>query len=263
MPFIEIEKSVRDGDWSMLELHSHAHYEIYFLFKGERSFFLSDAFYKLNAPVVAVIPPHVSHKTEGGSFERHNINVSPEYLDPFQKEVLNELSLQILPLSTKASKTFSDLFEEASGIDRTKKDSEYMLRAVFSYCIYLLSKTDEKRLQPQAIAEKAAPFLLKTIDYINEHYREKITLDCLAESCFVSKQTLLYNFKKYMQASPIDFLLAVRLKNAKRLLVSTNASMNEIAEACGFSSANYFGLIFKRKEKLSPLAFRKMQREKS
>jgi ribonuclease R len=45
--------------------------------------------YKLNAPTLIVIPPRVVHKTEGGPFERHNVNVSPAYLDPFQKEVLD------------------------------------------------------------------------------------------------------------------------------------------------------------------------------
>ena len=66
-------------------------------------------------------------------------------------------------------------------------------------------------------------------------------------------------FKKYTKRSPIDFLLTVRITKAKQLLVSTKKSVGEISDACGFSSANYFGLIFKKKEGISPLTYRKNQ----
>ena len=90
MPFIEFEKSVRKNDWSMHDLHSHSHYEIFLLCEGQRSFFLSNRLYILNAPTLIVIPPNAMHKTEGGPFERYNVNVSSAYLDPFQKDVLNK-----------------------------------------------------------------------------------------------------------------------------------------------------------------------------
>ena len=90
MSFIEFEKSIRQNDWSMHDLHTHPHYEIYFLTKGSREFFLADALYKVTAPVLVVIPPYVMHKTEGGPFERYNVNVSADFLDPFQKETLDK-----------------------------------------------------------------------------------------------------------------------------------------------------------------------------
>ncbi|MBQ3020306.1 MAG: helix-turn-helix transcriptional regulator [Clostridia bacterium] len=260
MPFLEIDKSVRDEDWSMHEFHSHAHYEIYFLAKGSRSFFLSNALYKLDAPALVVIPPRVVHKTEGGSFERHNVNVSPAYLDPFQKETLDKKALQILKLSSQEEKALLRLIHEAYSVDKTSKRAEYELRALFSYGIYLLHKSADHRQAPQAISENAIPpLVLKTLDYLNVHYHENVNLDELAERLFVSKPTLLYNFKKYTHRSPIDFLLTVRLTKAKQQLVSTKKSINEISEACGFSSANYFGLIFKKKEGVSPLTYRKNQ----
>ena len=106
------------------------------------------------------------------------------------------------------------------------------------------------------------PLVLKVLDHLNAHYAQPITLDWLAENFFVSKATLMYNFKKYTGRSPIDFLLSVRLEHAKKMLISTKKSINEIAEACGFSSANYFGLIFKKKENLSPVHYRKHQLNK-
>ena len=101
-----------------------------------------------------------------------------------------------------------------------------------------------------------------TIHYVNEHYDQKQTLDELAKHFFVSRSTLIYNFKKYTNCSLIDFLLNVRLTKAKELLLNTKKSVNEISELCGFSSSNYFGLIFKKKENLSPANYRKHQKNK-
>lgn len=263
MPFLEVDKSIRDEGWSLHEFHSHPHYEIYFLSKGSRTFFLSNAMYTLTAPTVVVIPPRAIHKTEGGAFERYNVNVSPSFLDAFQKEVLEEKSLQIIPLSEEEAKTLFSLVSKAYAVDKEQKHADLVLKALFSYGIYLLAGAGTRRVLPKASSEKALPpLVLKVIDYLNAHYNEDIDLDFLAEKFFVSKATLIYNFKKYTGHTVIDYLLTVRIAKAKQLLVSTNKSIREISELCGFSSANYFGLIFKKRENLSPAAYRKNQRAK-
>ena len=266
MAFIEFEKSVRKNDWSMHELHSHAHYEIYFLSKGKRSFFLSNALYKLEAPALIIIQPHVMHKTEGSAFERYNVNVSDARLDPFQKEVFQQKALHIFKLTPTENQRIIDLFEQALQVDKRQKNGEYILNSIFSYLVLTTGNLQTNhQLHPTASASgkvNIPPLVLKVIDYLNAYYPETHTLDSLADKFFVSKPTLMYNFKKYTNCSPIDFLLNVRLTNAKALLMNTNKRVQEISELCGFSSANYFGLIFKEKEGVSPVGYRKIQRAK-
>lgn len=263
MAFIEIEKSVRQKEWSMQDLHSHSHYEIYLLTQGKRSFFLSNALYKVCAPVVIIIPPHVMHKTEGNAFERYNFNVSPDYLNPYQADVLNKQALRILNLNKSQTKELTAIFDKAMAIDKREKHAPHVLHTLFSYAVYLLQSLENSCVLPDATLAKSVPtLLLKTIDYLHGHYGKKITLQSLSTYFFVSKATLIYNFKKYTNCSPIDFLLNIRLTKAKELLVNSKKSIEEIAEACGFSSANYFGLIFKQKEGISPLQYRKHELSK-
>ena len=263
MAFIEIEKSVRENEWSMQELHSHSHYELYFLSKGTRSFFLSNSLYQVTAPIVIVIPPHVMHKTEGAAFERYNINVAADYLNAYQSEILTEQSLKIIKPDPLQSKELTSLFEKAIAIDRNEKHGSQVLHALFSYSVYLLQNLKQSVLPSGAVAQKnIPPLVLKVIDHLHEHYAEKTSLQALADTFFISKATLIYNFKKYMNCSLIDFLLNVRLTKAKELLLNSNQSVGEIAESCGFSSANYFGLMFKKKEGLSPMQYRKNERAK-
>ena len=264
MPFIEFEKSVRKNDWSMHDLHSHSHYEIYYLTKGSRSFFFSNALYKMQAPVLIVIPPHVMHKTEGGPFERFNINFSGNYLNEFQRETLDKKALCVVKLKPNEATEFTSVLEQLTAIDRHQKHGESIIHTLFSYCVFLLSKIDESNQPPRAEAKNSIPpLILKTIDYINENYDRKQTLDKLAKNFFVSKTTLMYQFKKYTNCSLIDYLLNVRLTKAKEMLLNTKKSVNEISELCGFSSSNYFGLIFKKKENLSPANYRKHQKNKN
>ncbi len=262
MAFIEFEKSVHTNAWSMQNLHSHPHYEIYFLKSGERSFFLSNTLFKLEAPIILIIPPHALHKTEGGAFERYNVNVSPNYLDDYQKEILQRKALHILKPTSLEMQRFVEHLEAAIK-DKNSKHGENITRVLFSYLVFLLDKLPQDALSPKATTKGSIPpIILKIIDYLNGHYAEKITLASVAEKFFLSQTALSYAFKKHMDCTLIDFLLSIRITKAKEYLLNSKKSVELIAELCGFSSANYFGLIFKQKEKLSPTQYRKYQNTK-
>ena len=53
MSFIEVERSVRPGSWTMQGLHAHPHYEIYYLYQGSRQLLLANALYHMEAPSLA------------------------------------------------------------------------------------------------------------------------------------------------------------------------------------------------------------------
>ncbi|MBQ7369153.1 MAG: helix-turn-helix domain-containing protein [Clostridia bacterium] len=264
MAFIEVEKKIYENEWAMHDLHSHPHYEFYFLTKGSRSFFLSNALYKLAAPAIVIIPPHVMHKTEGGAFERYNINVSEGYLDDFEKETFGKRALQVIKPKPTEEAELLKLLALLEETDRRQKYGESVLNKLFSYFVLTVSKISDAHLFPHRETKNSIPpLILKVIDYVNEHYSESQTLDDIAKAFFVSRSTLIYNFKKYTNCSLIDFVLNVRLTKAKELLLNTKKSVGEISELCGFSSSNYFGLIFKKKENLSPANYRKHQNTKT
>ena len=203
------------------------------------------------------------HKTEGDAFERYNVNVSTDYLDPYQMSTLHSRALQFIKPDISQTKELKDILEKAISVDKREKYAPHVLHALFSYSVYLLQNLKNNPLPPNATAQNEIPALvLKVMDYLHIHYAEKVTLQDLASVFFISKAALIYNFKKYTNCSLIDFLLNIRLTKAKELLFKSQKSMEDIAELCGFSSANYFSLIFKQKEGISPMQYRKIQRDK-
>ena len=263
MRFIEVERSVRSDSWTMQDLHSHPHYEIYYIYKGSRQLLLANALHHIQAPSMIVIPPNVMHKTEGGPFERYNIDVSPEYLNPFQAHVLTERALRVLKFTSEQNQVFLERLREMAEVQKNAKYSRYILEGLFGYFLVSLGRVDLASQPGLAVEHKAPPLVLKVIDHLYAHYQERLTLDGLAEHFFVSKATIIYNFNRYLHCSPMDFLLNLRLTKAKEELLRTDKSICQIAEECGFGSANYFSLIFKRKEQLSPGNYRKYQRAKT
>ena len=265
MSFIEVEKSVKKEDWAMTDLHSHSHYEIYFLVSGQRKFFLDDKMYNVAAPCFIVIPPYTMHKTEGFAFSRININVSAETLDPYESSVLQRLSGKIIPLSKDNAESIFALLDNAVNICNTEdKYSPYKLDGLLSYIILCMDKVKaETVISPvKANTEKVSPIALKIIDFLSSHYAEQVSLDMLSKKFFLSKMSLCAYFKAAMNCTICEYIMQLRLNKAKQYLSSSKKSVEEIASLCGFSSGAYMGLIFKNKVGLSPLQYRKLQTSK-
>ena len=243
--------------------HSHKHYEIYFLTKGTRRLLFANSLYNVDAPAIVIIPPQTLHATEGGPFERYNVDASETALDPFQLDIIEDKQLRLLKPTEKQAQVLIELLEEIKQLDSLKKHSNIAFNTLFSYYLYMIGKLDE---DPENIIVHKADFVpslvLNIINYLKENYAEAISLDSLSKRFLVSKATLIYNFNKYLHSSPVDYLINIRIQQAKLALTESNSNLSEIAERCGFSNANYFSLMFKRKVGVSPANYRKYQREK-
>lgn len=261
--FIEIERFEKDTEWSMTDLHSHSHYEMYFLLSGKRECFIGDGMYKITAPCVVVIPPYTVHKTEGNKFTRVNVNVAADFLSEEEKRLIKGLANKFIDLNGVTGKRVIELLYDAEKI-YLNGEFEGVLSCFIGCVIYHLNELKSRGEITPAISggEKSSPLVLKLIDYLNTHYTENITLDMLSKEFYLSKVSLCAKFKKAMNGTITDYILQLRLNRAKKYLMSTKKRMEEIALLSGFSSAAYMGLIFKNKTGLSPSQYRKLQNSK-
>jgi YesN/AraC family two-component response regulator len=96
------------------------------------------------------------------------------------------------------------------------------------------------------------------INYITDHYKEKIYIDTLAEMITVSPDYFTKMFKDSIGKTPIDYINTLRINRAMQMLATTDTSVNDISDGLGFSNSNYFHKIFKQYMETSPAAYRKM-----
>ncbi|WP_052421352.1 AraC family transcriptional regulator [Paenibacillus sp. FSL R7-0273] len=103
--------------------------------------------------------------------------------------------------------------------------------------------------------------ILKMIEYLHTNYSSKFSLSDMATHCNVSRGECCRYFKKMMHMTISEYVMEFRVSKAVELLKSTDLAISEISESVGFSSQSYFIESFKKKMRLSPLAYRKFLKE--
>ena len=99
--------------------------------------------------------------------------------------------------------------------------------------------------------------------YIDNHFKEDLTLDYLARLAHLNKYYLSHSFRREFGTSPINYLISRRVEESRFLLRKTDHSLSLIAEILGFSSLSYFSQCFRRAEGISPTEYRKQNRQKA
>ena len=94
------------------------------------------------------------------------------------------------------------------------------------------------------------------IKYTNRHYQENITLNQICTIFSKSRSCISHTFKKETGQSFREYLISVRLRAAKSLLLYSNLSISEIAYSVGFNDSNYFSNTFKKYVGLSPSKYK-------
>lgn len=103
----------------------------------------------------------------------------------------------------------------------------------------------------------ASSFIVKNaINYIENNYRQKLTLSDVAEKTYVSQWHLSKLLNRHMGQNFSEILNGVRIKEAKELLKDSSLRIGDIAEAVGFIDLAHFSRVFKKMAGISANEFR-------
>ena len=98
--------------------------------------------------------------------------------------------------------------------------------------------------------------------YFNENYDKSIIIEDYARERLMSPCWFISNFKKVMNATPMQYIIAQKISNAMQLFDTTNLNVTEVARAVGYEDYRYFSRIFKKRTGFSPLEYKKKQKNK-
>jgi LacI family transcriptional regulator len=100
------------------------------------------------------------------------------------------------------------------------------------------------------------PAMLRAAAYVQQHLAEPLDTDRLAAASGLARRTLFRVFKAELRCSPAELLHRERTIRARRMLEESDASIKEVASACGFGTQRTMNRLFLRLEGLSPRAWR-------
>jgi two-component system response regulator YesN len=94
-------------------------------------------------------------------------------------------------------------------------------------------------------------------DFIDEHYKQEITIQSLCNVSQLTSGRLQYGFKEMFKKPAYSYITELRMKHAADLLVTTGLSIKEIASAVGYRKTKKFSPMFKNFYKQTPTNYRR------
>lgn len=250
-----ISSNQYQSDWKSIP-HTHHFTELFYVISGSGSFIVDRKTFPVKPDDLVIVNPNVEH-TEISS---------PS--DPLHYIVLSVQDFIFTPTSGTTNHHYChDNYRDY------KQD-------VFFYLEALLSEMNAKQPGYEIICQNLLEILIINIErrteyamsflpskhipkecalvkrYIDNHFKEHITLDLLAGLSHMNKYYLVHTFKKHMGISPINYLIQRRIDESKLLLETTDMSIGEISITLGFSSQSYFSQSFKAITNQSPSEYR-------
>ena len=249
----------------------HPGLEIHYVLKGDIAWELRGSEHPLAIPggSFGIIPANARHRaldSKGTPAVRLGVifeQPSPEMADgtPFTSDDLRRIFRRFKEnggrtrrFSSHLSTTLHELTKSLSLENATHPDGQLRLRVLASELVY---ETFATLGETEALAEghDVVPQVRKWID---AHFAEKIAIPQLVKLSGYGRSRFFSLFVADSGMTPNDYLVRVRIENAKKRLARPmlDGSMLDLAVACGFTSASVFSTTFRKHVGLSPREFR-------
>lgn len=270
----DIEIKILDANESFLtnenssRIQFHPFIYFYFIVEGSGTFFIENDSIKINKNDLIIINSNIGHniyvdedeyavKTLGFGLESIGLT---SHLEEVQSE--DELKLDNFfhitweDKEAKLNEIFSKIVEEFHSDNMYAKT---LADALASYFLinFLRDYKEEIEVVHDININRQIDYIKS---YIDTNYSLDLSLEGLSNLAYMNKFHLIGEFKQAYRVTPIEYLILKRIEVSKGLLISTNHSMETIAEIVGFNSQSYFNQVFRKKVGITPSQFRKKHR---
>lgn len=182
-----------------------------------------------------------------------------KYIDP----VINNPSYSVIVFHGDSpwEKKLFDIFEDAVRVSMIRRESHelYVKSQILKLWDILITECFSHRLEKKK--QEAAPEdvgvarLKRMLSYIQEHYKEKTTIQMIA-AADVSTSECNRCFRKFLHTTPLEYLIRYRIIEASKNLSATDKAIAEISWETGFSELPYFYKTFKKYTGYTPKEYR-------
>ncbi|MBO7344470.1 MAG: helix-turn-helix domain-containing protein [Clostridia bacterium] len=260
-----------------LLMHTHEFYELNIITNGSGVHFINQSHINVNTGDVFVIKPGSTHGYNeindleifhilinklffdklGDTLERMDGYIALFEIEPrLRNSKISNAFLKLNKVQFQSiSNSINDLLSYVDDdIYSNNAKSSIVFQMICNFCKYyhdsLHSSTHKKQVQAYT------PVIIQVLEYMERNLAQKLTIDKIAETFYISKSTLIRNFTNTMGEPPINYLIKLRIKKATTLLENTNKTITTIALECGFYDASHFEHYFYKYNNISPSNYR-------
>ncbi len=251
----------RDFQLKDVELHHHDFFEVYFLIAGDVTYLIDGKMIHVMPGDLLLISPRELHQVciqpEMSAYERYVLWVDPmviQRLSTTQSDLSIGLSnfghhVRLKPQDRSRVQAMLEMLHRE--VDADDYGSDLLRQSLLTQLLVTVNRlasqqdpwTEEENHTDQAVEQ--------VMGYVNLHYNEPLTLDMLAEQCYVSKYHLSREFNRKMGTSIYHYIQKKRLLIAQQLM-DQGKRPNEVYSLCGFNDYTCFYRAFKSEYGISP-----------
>lgn len=249
-----------DNALTHIQTNRHDYYEFYFLIAGAIDFYVEGVKYSLVPGDVMLIAPKQEHHsiiTQNSPYERYVLWLDPGYISALSSPSTN-LSLVFqknfatsghITTDSDMRQSVHRLLESLLVASQSKEYGSDLLTN--SYVVELLVTLAQFRLFSlptyplDSSGSMAKPLIKSALAHINEHIRESISVQEIADALFVSRSYLSKVFREEMNIPLHQFITKKKLFLAKQELLG-GASLKDVVENYNFGNYSSFYRAFKQ-----------------
>jgi AraC-like DNA-binding protein len=268
----------------MIDSHCHEFFELVYLKSGRGEHCIGGASYPIQAGDVYVISPdepHAYYPVDGADVCIVNLLFLPRILDETLLgstvgEGLTQL-LYIEPLFREEAQFAHRLNLQGALAYRVEAllrelEQEQALRAcgfelvmrnLFCMLLVLLSRAYEQQINGSGAAgewTRRHVVVEEAMRYIEAHHAEALSLTDVARHTAMSPSRLAHLFKQHTRRSILAYLHEFRINRICDCLLTTDASVSELASNLGYGDLAFFNRVFRRQTGCSPTEYRRRYR---
>jgi len=254
--------------WWRNYLHSHSFYEICYAFAGEGVFRINDIDHKINSGDLFIARPGEAHEII--SSRRRPIGIffwafslAPAIKRSPETAPIDEL-LDAFAASNQAVSSASSGIERSCqllALEAAQRQRGYPIAIEGLACKLLL---DTARAVAPGIAAESAEHLAPSTDrtihtatrYLHDNFSRPIGVRDVAAQVHLSERHISRLFLKSHGKTIVDYLTALRINTARKMLLDPGRPIKQIAAAVGYPDVHYFTTLFGQHTGQTPAAFR-------
>lgn len=249
--------------WDEKNYHSHDHPELAYILSGEGKYRIDDVVYEVSEGDLLIFNPGTMHQALLGEGQ----NPTTEFFVGFMDVQFAGYAPNCVPMPEGVAvfhtkgELKQKLFKLCASIEAEnavcRQGRYFMLK---SYLIQILLLIVREQTEPvevktgysfESVNKKYV--VEQIVNYFEDHYSEKISLDQIAENMYLSPFYISKIFKSETGEAPIRHLINIRLEKAKELLEQERTgSIGEVAAQVGYEDAYHFSKLFKKRYGVSP-----------
>lgn len=207
--------------------------------------------YDTNPPFLRVTyPGMIAHHLSSSRRNELFFTYDSSFLETFKKFEFSNCNFQI-------TERFTSLLNEVEEL-LSKTNLPGVADRLDRLAVMLGVEAMLSALKPAKSTEKTVTNQIYQVEkFFQFHYAEDFDLKKILRKFGMSLRTFYREWKIAFSISPANYLLNLKMQEARRLLRNTNLRIYEIAEACGYKNELYFSRVFFKENGLTPISYRR------